>query len=53
MRLKGHAYKRFGILALAGTLFSVLPGPTAHAVEAIDQAGGGVTSGCSTAVPLS
>jgi hypothetical protein len=33
MRLKGHAFKTFGILALAVTLFSVLPGPTAHAVE--------------------
>jgi ammonium transporter, Amt family len=32
MRLKSHTFKKFGILALAGTL-GVLPGPTAHAVE--------------------
>src|SRR5271169_4998446 len=33
MRLKSHASKTFGILALAVTLVGVLPGPTAHAVE--------------------
>jgi Amt family ammonium transporter len=33
MRLKGHAFKAFGILALAVTLSSVLPGSTAHAIE--------------------
>ncbi len=32
MRLKSHTFKKFGILALAGTL-GVLSGPTAHAVE--------------------
>ena len=32
MRLKSHTFKKFGILALAGTI-GVLPGPTAHAVE--------------------
>jgi Amt family ammonium transporter len=33
MRLKGQAFKTFGILALAVTLSSVLPGSTAHAIE--------------------
>src|ERR1017187_8875473 len=33
MRLKSHAFKTFGILALGGALFSVLPGPTARAAE--------------------
>src|ERR1035438_1443561 len=33
MRLKGHAFKTYGILALAVTLSSVLPGSTAHAIE--------------------
>jgi hypothetical protein len=35
MRLKSHAFKTSGILALAVTLFSVLPGPIAHAVEIV------------------
>ena len=33
MRLKSHALKSFGIVALAVTLCSVLPGPTALAVD--------------------
>jgi hypothetical protein len=33
MRLKSHTFRKFGILALAVTLISVLPGPTAHVVE--------------------
>jgi len=33
MWLKSQAFKTFGILALAGTPFSVLPGLIAHAVE--------------------
>jgi len=31
MRLKSHAFKTFGILALAATLGCVLPGPSIHA----------------------
>jgi hypothetical protein len=31
MWLKGHAFKTFGILALAVTLVTVLPGPSIHA----------------------
>src|SRR5271154_3889690 len=33
MRLRSHAFRTFGILALAVTPSGVLPGPTAHAVE--------------------
>jgi len=35
MRLKGHAVKMFGILALAVTPIGVLPGPAAHAAEIV------------------
>ena len=31
MRLRSHASRTFGILALAATLISVLPGPSIHA----------------------
>ncbi len=33
MRLKSHTFKSFGVVALAVTLFSVLPGPTARAAD--------------------